>query len=193
MEKVRLWTNQHKNSLKIIEQKGRFINRKEYILSKFEDISEFFIEKYDYFTMEASKRLDKPVDVEYPIWCGISKRATFANTPETVIYELLVPKNKVIYFDGSKWDYVLNNIYLPVDEKDRKRFHKEIEKYGLPDEFNFIHGKYQGWYPEIEKEIKNSWQRIFHVEGMNDLIIQANIWEIQKDWVERVVHYGDFL
>lgn len=193
METVKLWTNQDKRSLKIIKETGQFKNKREYIRGKFEDISPFFEEKYDFFTKEAAKRLEKPEDVEFPIWCGISKRATFGNTPETVIYELSVPRDQLIYFDGSKWDYVLNNIYLPKDQEDHQRFHKSIEKYGLPDEFNFIDGKYAGWYPEIEKEIRDSWPRIFDYEGMNDLTIQANLWEIREEWIDRIIHYGEDL
>ena len=141
----------------------------------------------------AEKILPKPKDVAYPIWCSVSKRSCLKPVDKEVVYVLEVPKEEVIYFDGGKWDFVLNDLYIPKNEKDKEAYEKLVSSLGVKDQFNFINGKYKGMYPEMEKMIKDSWVRIFEIDSWNEFIVQANLWEIKKEWVQRILRPGDAL
>ncbi|WP_099320140.1 DUF3841 domain-containing protein [Anaerococcus sp. Marseille-P3625] len=190
-DKVILYTRQHENSLYELKNKGRITNKEIYVRLHMLDIAPYFIEKYRLFVKMAEKIVPRPEGSEYPIWCSISKRNCLRPIEKEVVYEIEVPKSEVIYFDGGKWDYVLNNIYIPKDEEDRINYHKEIDVLGVNDEYNFIDGKYKGMYPEIEEKIRNSWDRIFQIDNWSDFVVQANIWNIKKDWVLRIIKPGE--
>ena len=117
MEKktVKLYTRQNDKTLYQLKRDGRIINQRVYVEMHFGDIAPLFMESYDWFTREAAKRVPKPEDVHAPIWCSISVENCLKPIEGTVVYELEVPEEEVIYFDEAKWDYVLNRIYLPKD------------------------------------------------------------------------------
>lgn len=190
-DKVILYTRQHENSLYELKNKGRITNKEIYVRLHMLDIAPYFMEKYRLFVKMAEKIVPRPEGSDYPIWCSISKRNCLRPIEKEVVYEIEVPKSEVIYFDGGKWDYVLNNIYIPKDEEDRVNYHKEIEDLGVNDEYNFIDGKYKGMYLEIEEKIRNSWDRIFQIDNWSDFVVQANIWHIKKDWVLRIIKPGE--
>ena len=122
MEYVNLYTRQHENSLYELKNKGIIQNKRLYVSLHMRDISYFFLEKYDYFVKMAAKRVPKPDDISYPIWCSVSKGNCLKPIEKEVVYAITVPKDEVIYFDGAKWDLVLNNQYVPLDEDDAKDF-----------------------------------------------------------------------
>ena len=115
---VRLYTRQNDKTLLPLKRQGRIINQRIYVEMHFGDIAPLFLESYDWFTKEAARRVPKPEDVKAPIWCSISAENCLKPIDGTVVYVLEVPREKVIYFDEAKWDYVLNRIYLPKDEQD---------------------------------------------------------------------------
>jgi len=102
---------------------------------------------------------------------------------------LEVDKSEVIYFDGQKWDLVLNHLYIPKDAEDRKLYIKEIEEKGLDNTFSFINGKYSHFYPLEKKRVMESWMRVFEIEDWNIFNVQANIWEIREDMIKEIIHY----
>ena len=64
-----------------------------------------------------------------------------------MVYCLEVPEDQVIYFDDVKWDYVLNRIYLPKDEEDKKAYRQHLKDIGVENGFEFLSGKYKGNVP----------------------------------------------
>lgn len=200
---IRLYTRQNEKTLYELNHKGRIINNRIYVKLHFGNIADFFLESYDWYTSEACKLLQKPDDVELPIWCSISEKNCLKAIEGTVVYILDVPKDKVLYFNDQKWDYVLNRLYLPKDEKDRIAYEDHINsleispnKLGLIDSYQFMIGKFKGMFPEEEKRIKESWKRTFHVGDLDNLDIFSvcgNLWEIKKEWVKHIVYPGDDL
>ena len=188
---VRLYTRQNDKTLYALEHKGRIINEKRYVELHFGPDAELFLESYDWFTKEASKRLTKPEDVSAPIWCSVSTVGCLKPIEGTVVYVLEVPENQVIYFDNRKWDYVLNRIYLPKDEEDARLYEKHLEQLGVRDGFSFFVGKYRGMFPEEEKLIQRSWKRAFEIEDRSPFTITGNLWEIKKEWVKIIVYPGE--
>ncbi len=191
MNMIELYTRQHENSVYELENKGVMTNKAVYVRLHMGDIADWFIGKYDLFVEMAEKKVKRPVGNEYPIWCSVSRDNCLKPIEKEVVYCLSVPEEEVIYFDGTKWDYVLNNLYIPKDEADELRFRKKIEELGVEDRFSFIEGKYKGWYPDVEAEIRESWHRIFEIDEWNIFRVQANLWRIKKEWVRRIVRSGE--
>lgn len=192
-ETVRLYTRQNDKTLLPLERQGRIINQRVYVELHFGDIAPLFLESYDWFTREAAKRVPKPEDVKAPIWCSISPENCLKPIEGTVVYVLEVPKEKVIYFDEGKWDYVLNRIYLPKDEKDAAAYKEHLSQIGVSNGFEFFEGRYKGMYPEEERRIKDSWQRVFEIDNWTIFNVCGNIWEIKEEYVRRTVHPGEDL
>lgn len=192
-ETVRLYTRQNDKTLLPLERQGRIINQRVYVELHFGDIAPLFLESYDWFTREAAKRVPKPEDVKAPIWCSISPENCLKPIEGTVVYVLEVPKEKVIYFDEGKWDYVLNRIYLPKDEKDAAAYKEHLSQIGVSNGFEFFEGCYKGMYPEEERRIKDSWQRVFEIDNWTIFNVCGNIWEIKEEYVRRIVRPGEDL
>lgn len=108
-----------------------------------------------------------------------------------VAYVLEVPNEEIIYFDGLKWDYVLNLHYVPTNDDDLEKYRAEIKAKGYKNSFEFIQGRYARQYPLEEKRIKDSWVRVFDVDSWNIFGVQANIWEIKKEWIKHIVRPGE--
>lgn len=190
---VTLYTRQHENSLYELKNKGRITNKELYVRLHMGDISDFFLERYNIFVKMAEQIIPRSNEIQYPIWCSISKKSCLRPIEKELVYVLEVPRDQVIYFDGGKWDYVLNDLYIPKDDADKADFEKEIAALGVRDQFNFITGRYKGMYPHIEKKIKDSWVRIFEIDEWNEYLVQANLWEIKEEWVVRIVGPGEVL
>lgn len=188
--KTILFTTQNEKSLKELEEKGRFVNKAEYIQKSLGDISPHFIKCYDWFVSEASKRTAKPDDVKYQIWCSVSAKSCMRPYTNEVGYVMEVPNEEIIFFSGFKWDYVLNLHYVPNDKDDLKKYQEDIKNKGFRNSFEFIEGRYKGKYPEEVKRIKDSWENIFKIDKWNIFEVQANIWQIKKEWVKCVIGPG---
>ena len=190
---VRLYTRQNDKTLYQLKRDGRIINQRVYVEMHFGDIAPLFMESYDWFTKQAAKIVPKPEDVHAPIWCSISVENCLKPIEGTVVYELEVPEERVIYFDEAKWDYVLNRIYLPKDAKDGERYKKYLKDIGVVNGFEFFQGRYKGMYPEEEERIMDSWQRVFEIDNWTIFNVCGNLWEIRQEWVKRIVYPGEKL
>ena len=189
---VKIWTRQDKRSLESIEKYGVYRVKEDYIVEQFGDIAYHYIKLYKWFVRTASERVSKPEGVEFPIWCAISKESMYVPTADTVVYELEIDESELIYFDGRKWDFVLNHHYIPIDKADEEKYAKEMERLGLIDSYSFFEGKYANFYPLEKRRIVNSWVRIFDIEDWNVFGVQANIWEIRKDMIKKIIRLEDY-
>ena len=188
-EKVTLWTRQDIRSLKILEETNVFTTKREFIEESYGDIADHFIELYKWFVGAAEKKVPRPKGVEFPTWCSIAYENMYRPIEGTVCYVLEVPKSEIIYFDGGKWDYVLNHTYLPKDEEDHKKYIKEMEFKGFKNIFSIYDGKFTSFYPEEKQRIIDSWHRVFEIENWNIFSVQANIWEIRPEMIKDIMHY----
>lgn len=193
MRTVRLYTRQDIRSLKEIEEKGYFTNKISYVKENFGVISDYILNCYNYFVKEASKRIPKPDEVEMPVWCAVSNKNCMPVIENTVVYVLDVPEDEVIYFDGVKWDYVLNHHYIPLNEEDDKKYKKRLKDKGIDNGFEFFEGKYKNVFPEERQIVMDSWPRIFDIDEWDIYRVQANIWKIKKEWIYALVKKGDII
>lgn len=191
MEYVNLYSRQHENSLYELKSKGVLRNKRLYVQAHMKGISDFFLGKYDLFVKMAETRHPKSNEISYPIWCSVSKDNCLKPIDKEVVYALTVPKSEVIYFDGAKWDLVLNNQYVPKDKEDALRFQKELKMHGIDHSFNIFDRKYDEMFDDLRDEIVASWERIFEITDRSEFVVQANLWEIKKEWVRHIIYPGD--
>lgn len=188
-EKVTLWTRQDINSLEQLKKKGVIRIDRNHLLGKFDVISDYIIKLYRWFVHAAEKRVPKPEGVEFPIWCSISEENMLRPTEDTVVYVLEVDPAEVIYFDGTKWDYVLNHLYIPKDAADEAAYKKEMETRGHKNLFSFIEESTAHFYPRERRQVMDSWVRIFEIDTWDIFKVQANIWEIRPEMIKEILHF----
>lgn len=191
MEYVNLYTRQHENSLYELERKKRITNKRLYVELHLLDTSTFFLEKYDLFVKMAERKIKRDLDTEYPIWCSVSKYNCLKPIEKQVVYALSVPEDEIIFFDGARWDMVLNNQYIAKDEDDRKDYEVFLRSKGLKHTFDIFDRKYIGAFDDVKKRIVDSWERIFEITDRSIFTVQANLWKIEKDWVRHIIRPGD--
>lgn len=189
--KVRLWTRQDRRCLPILETRGRFTNTQYYLQEKFGDITPFFTSLYDWFVEKAQQKVPKPADVKYPIWCSVAEEYMLRPTPEEVVLVIEKDESEVVYFDGTRWDLVLNHMYIPADEEDDRQYGKRLKALGIKDRHSLIEGREGVIYPEERRIVLDSWPRVFEIPEWDYFRIQANIWEITTDEVVQVITQED--
>lgn len=191
MDYIHLYTRQHENSLQELKRRGFISNKEIYIKLHMGDIADFFLEKYSLFSQMASKIVPKPQDIHYPIWCSVSKENCLKPIEKELVYALRVPRDEIIYFDGTKWDYVLNNLYLAKDQEDQEAFLKELKSHEVRNSFELSLEKNRPIFQLFEEKITRSWTRIFEIDDWNPFKVQANLWQIKEDWVKHILRPGD--
>lgn len=187
MDKVTLWTRQDKRSLDDLKKKGVIRITREHLEEKFDLIADHIIYLYKWFVNEGQKRVPIPKGVEFPIWCSISEEYMLRPTINEVVYVLEVDKSEIIYFDGMKWDYVLNHHYVPLNEQDAEDYIRDIESKGFKNSYSFIDEKTAHFYPHERKRVMDSWDRVFDIDKWDIFRIQANIWEIRPEMIKDIL------
>lgn len=187
--KVTLWTRQNEKSLEELQANGSIRITRKHLEEKFEEITDYILYLYKWFVNAAEKIVPKPEEVDFPIWCSISEENMLRPTVDQIVYKLEVEKSKIVYFDGMKWDYVLNHHYIPKDEKDGEKYAKDLELKGFDNSFSFVDEKTSHFYPAEKKKVMDSWYRIFEIEDWNIFRVQANIWEIRPEMVKDILYY----
>lgn len=185
--KVTLWTRQDIRSLEELKNNGVIRIKRKNLEEKFDLISDHIIYLYNWFVNAANEIVPKPENVEFPIWCSISEQYMLRPTIDQVVYVLEVDKAEIIYFDGMKWDFVLNHHYVPKDEKDAEEYARYIDSKGFKNSFSFLDEKTAHFYPEERKKVMDSWIRVFDTDIWDIFRIQANIWEIRPDMIIDII------
>lgn len=190
ISKKTIWTRQNIKSLDDLKNNGVYRVKREYIEEQFRDIAPFYMNLYRWFVHAAKFRMTVPEGVEFPIWCSVSLEGMLNPIEDTICYKLEVDSSEIIYFDGNKWDHVLNHWYIPKDKNDSEKYDERIKKMGLQVGTSFIQGKYANFYPAEKKIVVDSWQRIFDIDNWNMYTTQANIWEIRPEMIKDIYYYN---
>lgn len=190
-KKVTIWTRQDIKSLDELKKNGVIRIKRKHLEEKFDVIADYIISLYKWFVQAAEKMVPKPEGVQFPVWCSISEENMLRPTIDSVVYVLEVDESEIIYFDGVKWDYVLNHLYIPIDEKDAEAYAKEMEDKGFKNSFSFIDEKTAHFYPAERKKVMDSWMRVFVTDQWDIFRIQANIWEIRKDMIKDIIYFKE--
>lgn len=187
-DKVTLWTRQRFESLEELKEEGSIRIKRVHLEEKFEEITEYIALLYKWFVDAAENMVPKPKCVEFPVWCSISQENMLRPTDKEIVYVLQVDKSEIVYFDGAKWDYVLNHHYVPKDKNDEYEYEKELERKGFSDSFSFMDDKTAHFYPNERKKVMDSWHRVFETDQWDIFRIQANIWEIRPEMIKDILY-----
>jgi hypothetical protein len=182
-EKITLWTCQSKIVVDTINESGVCHVKKEYIHKKYKEVSNIFLESYNWFVLNAQKIVPRPDGSEYPIWLFTDLRYVDHSKGYYILKIEVSPENAIV-FDREKWNRILNLSYVPKNYDDDKEFKKFLEKQGIYDETDIFMKNY---YPALKAKVKKSWDRLFDNSISLSNSKQASLWEIKKEWITQVI------
>lgn len=187
---IRVWTRQDKRVLSIIEAEGVYYCQAEYIEAKMENFSNYYKQLYKWYVARAEKIVARPhADIQYPIWVSIDEDMQLQPVDDTIILELEIDERNVLITDSEKWGYVVNFLYLPLNQEDLKRHDNELKRYGISNESALIMSNKGNFYPLLKRKIEKSWDRLFDDYSLSN-IRQGTIWEIRKSDIVKVIDGG---
>jgi len=181
---ITAWTRQNRLILKDLEEKGRYIARKNFIKADMEDTAPVVLMAYDWLVKHSPKAHLRPADVEYLIWISYVREATMMPDENSVVLELSIDPEIITPVNINKWGAILNYSYIPKDEKDAARHRELLEMYGVSDAKACM----TQFYPQIKKEVIDSWERLFDKDILlGNALEYGTIWEIRKEWVKSIL------
>ena len=125
MAKITVWSKQHENVWKVLQETGRYTVKREYIIKDLKEHSELVLDTYEWLVKNGPDYGNKPADVEFPVWVSFRQDATMLPEKGRVILELEIEESLITRVNFTKWGMILNYSYIPADKADEKR-HKEL-------------------------------------------------------------------
>ncbi len=189
-EKVYLWTRQVPQVWDELQANGIYRVKKEYIVKKNEDISDYYLTLYRWFTRKAKKIIPLDDESQYPIWFSVDEELMLQPVENTIILKVQIPKERILICNYEAWGYCVNYWYIPENEKDAKSHAAELKKYGISSDDELFLTSKGNFYPLLKKKVTESWERVFSLkpEKLEDTVAVA--WEIRREWVQEVRRYG---
>ncbi|OZV12060.1 hypothetical protein CIW83_11545 [Tissierella sp. P1] len=178
-KKIRLYTSQSEIVLDTIREKGIYHVKKEFIIKKYENVANVFLEPYNWFIRNAVNIVPKPEGAEYPIWLFTDLKYV-ENHEDSQVLEIEVEIENVILFDPFKWNRILNLAYIPKDEKDWIEYNESLEKQGIKNEASIY---MTNFYPHLKQKVKKSWDSLFEDNIDLSKPNQAALWELRREWI----------
>lgn len=175
-----VWSKQHRAVLQTLRETGRYVASRAFIEADMPDYRELVIEAYDWLARRAAQIVPPPPDAPYPVWVSLKREATMLPHPDTVILELDIDERAIIKVSIVKWGMILNYAYIPQSEADAARHSALLDAYGVSDAKAYM----SQFYPDIKREIVNSWDRLF-----DDSVVIGNtdaygiVWELREEWL----------
>lgn len=185
-ETITGWTRQVPQVVEELERTGRYLVKEEYIRIKNDTIADYYLELYEWYTKKSRRYRKIPEEARYPIWFSLTEDFRLQKVLDTVILKVELPVEQTLVIDMEKWEYRGNQMYVPTDGEDRKRFEKELERYGIHDETALADGAPGDHYPLLRREIRNSWERIFTMPPERLAEGYATVWELKKEWIRAI-------
>ena len=107
------------------------------------------------------------------------------NPGNDVILELEVDPALLTFISIEKWSAILDYSYIAADEADRNRHRELLKAYGVSSDVKAYMSQF---YPEIKREIRESWKRLFEAGIPENLdAYYGNVWELRKEWIVKVI------
>lgn len=187
MGKIKVWTRQHSGVLEILRETGRYIAQKEYISLDMQEHADIVFLAYDWLVQNGPDAANRPQDVQYPVWVSFDAETAMPAGSGGAVLELLVEEERITSVNIAKWGAILNYSYIPGDDEDARRHRELLALYRTND----VRAVMTPFYPELRREILESWRRLFDGSVMvGNGLCYGTIWEIRREWVTDV-RYGD--
>ena len=154
---------------------------------------------YKWIINKMNERILNPYKVNYPIWCwvkcynGICPPKKKGKRVEG--FDVKITFNKdvkdVFITDFRRYSFLLNNMYIPNNNKEKDLFFKKLKKYNIKKEELKAYirkDKYKECrnddnFNKICMEIENSFDRCI---TMNSDILQGCVWRININEIEKI-------
>lgn len=184
MEKITVWTKQHRAVLETLEREGRYVAKRQFVRYENEDCADLVLEVYDWLVKNGPDASHKPADADYPVWISFSREGTYLPQEQSVMLELSLDPAIITPIHVAKWGIILNYSYIPKDAKDAKRHQELLKSYNTSDTQAYM----SQFYPQIKREIIDSWSRLFDDSiHINSDQKYGTIWEIRKEWITDII------
>lgn len=180
---ISVFTKQHKNVWKQLQESGRYTVKRDYIVLDMQEHADIIFKVYDWLVKNSPDAAARPEDAEYPVWVSFQKDTAMLPGKDSVLLELCVEETSITKINIAKWGAILNYSYIPLNAEDALRHKALVNLYGTDD----VRAVITPFYPEINREIVESWKRLFDdtIQMGNDLAY-GTIWEIKREWVKRI-------
>lgn len=179
MEKITMWTGQHKRVLETLERDGVYYVKNEYMDQKYGETAWIFKEAYQWFVKKAITMIPKPDEAQSPVWIYKNRHWALVDD-DTALLKLSVPRNELILFDTDIWNKVLNLSYIGEEEK----FEKKFRQMGVKDSLEIFTKPY---YPLLKREVMDSWNILFENNPIESEHLQGAVWNLKDSWIEEVI------
>ena len=153
---------------------------------------------YKWISEKMSKKIPKPDNVNYPLWCWVKcyngiyppKRKGKKVDGFDVKITFYKDEKDVFITDFRRYSFLLNNLYIPNNKKEKELFDNKLKKYHITkdDLKAYVRNnksKYQTDknFNHICKEIENTFERCITKDSD---ILQGCIWRINLDEIEKI-------
>lgn len=186
-ETVRLWTRQMPQVLQSLQDEGVYTVKQEYIERKNDTIAPFYLSLYRWYTQQARQFMEIREELEYPIWFSVEEEFQLQPTQDTVILEVEIPRDRVLFCNMSAWDYRVNYWYIPENEADAQKHRAELKKYGLASDDELFLTDKGNFYPLLKRKVEDSWKRVFSLSEATGQKSVATAWELRREWIRKVI------
>lgn len=188
---TRAWTRQVPQVWEEIQTTGRYLVLEEYVRAKNQEISDYYIELYRWFTEEARSRVNMPAEAKFPVWLSLTQEQRLGPAPNTISLTLDIPDDCLVIVDYDKWGYRVNHWYVPKDAEDERAHDEELKRFGIGNEASLITGEQGNFYPALKRKIQASWSRVFDAPNPRMDLNVGVVWEIRPEWVVEVEDYNE--
>lgn len=185
-----LWTRQASAVEEELEREGVYRVKEDYIRKKYDTISDFYLRLYRWYRNEAKKYIS--FDGDYPIWLSVTDEMMLQPTEGAVILKVEIPSDQYILCNYDAWGYAVNYFYVPIDDEDREKHQEKLRRNGIATDDELLLTQKGNFYPLLKRELLDSWKRVFTQMPRSEKEgIVATAWEIRREWVKEIRHYGD--
>ena len=182
---MKLVTFQSMDALKSLIRDGELICNPKYI-------DKSYLDKYDWVVSKMNKKVNNPANIQYPLWCWVRcyngicppKHKGQKVTGFDVKITFKKEKKDVFITDYRMYSFLLNNIYIPSNLKEKKIFDDKLKQLNL----NVKDLKDAKLDDSISKTIINSFDKCITDKGN---ILQGCVWNIKLSEVEKIELLSD--
>lgn len=171
-----------------LERDGTCYSKAQFINQKYQESARIFLTAYTWLARQGERFVPKPEAAELHYWAFTEYIELEASYGDPVLV-MDVPLAECLFFNIFDWSKILRLEYIGENEDEERRFREKIKAYGIKHASSIM---LTNFYPELKREIENSWQRLFRYHDMilkgerPILTIEAALWQIKKDWINDI-------
>lgn len=182
---ITVYTAQSDEVVNIIRETGCYYVKLDYIVRKYDSVSDVFLRAYRWYSNQASLVVPRPKPAESAVWTFLNSKYV-EQYPGSTVLKLQIPVQEAVFFRMSDWNKVLNLRYIG-DPAEEEAYNRELERMGIHDETDVYLKPY---YPRLKKHLIKSWERLFRYDEVVKVTgetefedMQAGVWCLKREWI----------